>query len=256
MVTLLKVFGMRQLAVAFIPASLLAATTLIAQPQNTSSTNDSASSNSATTTSTTPIARDPRYPARWFEPISKEGAPSWEIMPQEAGPGEVILSKRNELGILSNFAATTFTLDRKTYASLEGFWQMMAFPEGADDPRAKFPGLEWKHTRDEVANMTAFVAKAAGDGAKENMKKMGIDWVTYQGKQMPYHFMGKGDFYNLIVRATRAKLEQNREVKRILLATGDLKLRPDHHQEPASPPAWHYFDIWMQLRDELQHAKL
>ena len=60
--------------------------------------------------------------------------------------GEVILSKRNELGLLSNFAATPFTFKGKRYASLEGFWQMMKYPEGPADPRAKFPGLEWKYT--------------------------------------------------------------------------------------------------------------
>src|SRR5262245_33253171 len=44
-----------------------------------------------------------RYPARWWEPVSKEGAPDWEILPQEAQPGEVILSKRQaDLGLLSN----------------------------------------------------------------------------------------------------------------------------------------------------------
>ena len=42
----------------------------------------------------------------------------------------MILSKRNELGILSNFAATPFTLYGKRYASVEGFWQMMLYPEG------------------------------------------------------------------------------------------------------------------------------
>ena len=79
---------------------------------------------------------------------SKEGAPEWEILPQEAKPGEVILSKRNELGLLSNFAATPFEFRGKRYASLEGFWQMMKYPEGPDDPRAKFPGIEWKlHAR-------------------------------------------------------------------------------------------------------------
>src|SRR4051812_32530292 len=49
---------------------------------------------------------DPKYPARWFDPVPTAGAPSWEVLPQEAGEGEVILSKRNELGLLSNFAAT------------------------------------------------------------------------------------------------------------------------------------------------------
>ena len=97
--------------------------------------------------------------------------PGWEILPQEAGPGEVILSKRNELGLLSNFAATPFEFRGKRYASLEGFWQMMKYPEGPDDPRAKFPGLEWTHTRDEVAEMTAFDAKKAGDLASRNMAR-------------------------------------------------------------------------------------
>src|SRR5438874_612554 len=83
----------------------------------------------------------PLYPEHWWTPVPKEAAPAWEILPQEAGPGEVILSKRNELGLLSNFAATSFEFHGKRYASLEGFWQMMKFPEGPDDPRATHPGL-------------------------------------------------------------------------------------------------------------------
>jgi hypothetical protein len=39
------------------------------------------------------ITRSPRYPAHWWAPVSNEGAPEWEILPQEAAPGEVILSK-------------------------------------------------------------------------------------------------------------------------------------------------------------------
>ena len=85
------------------------------------------------------IKRDPRYPAHWWTPIIDPKKPDWEIMPQEAGPGEVILSKRHELGLLSNFAPTPFVFHGKRYASLEGFWQMMKYPEGPDDPRAQFP---------------------------------------------------------------------------------------------------------------------
>ena len=55
------------------------------------------------------ITSAPRYPAHWWTPVSEVNKPDWEILPQEAGPGEVILSKRNELGLLSNFAATPFT---------------------------------------------------------------------------------------------------------------------------------------------------
>src|SRR5215475_713110 len=70
-----------------------------------------------------------KYPANWFEAVNDPKKPDWEILPQEAKPGEVILSKRNELGILSNFAPTPFEYRDKRYASLEGFWQMMLYPD-------------------------------------------------------------------------------------------------------------------------------
>src|SRR5437667_10793231 len=102
-----------------------------------------------------------KYPEHWWTPIPEANKPDWEILPQAAKPGEVILSKRHELGILSNFAATPFTLHHKSYASVEGFWQMMLYPEGPSDPRAKFAGITWKDARDEVGEMTAIVADSA-----------------------------------------------------------------------------------------------
>lgn len=189
------------------------------------------------------------YPAAWWEPLPPERTASWEVPPQAAGPGEVILSKRNELGLLSNFAATPFALDGARYASLEGFWQMMMYPEGPDDPRAAFPGLEWKYTRAQVAQLAGFEAKAAGDLAWHNMQLMGINWVTYRGERLPYYVPQKGPHYDLIVRATRAKLDQNPEVRRVLAATKGLKLRPDHTQPPDAPPSWKYYEIYTLLRD-------
>src|SRR2546427_140353 len=81
-------------------------------------------------------SRDARYPAHWWTPIDDPKKPEWEILPQEAGPGEVILSKRNELGLLSNFAPTPFVFHGKQYASLEGFWQMMKYTEEPNAPAA------------------------------------------------------------------------------------------------------------------------
>jgi predicted NAD-dependent protein-ADP-ribosyltransferase YbiA (DUF1768 family) len=196
-----------------------------------------------------------RYPSHWWAPVSKDGAPGWEILPQEAGPGEVILSKRHELGLLSNFAATPFTFHGKTYASLEGFWQMMLYPEGDDDPRAKFPGLKWMHTRDQVAAMTAFDAKTAGTLAEENMTRMGITWVTFEGKRIEYRPAEPGEHYKLVVAATLEKVRQNPEVKRVLLATGDLVLKPDHHTEPNAPAAWRYYEILTEIRGRLRDGK-
>src|SRR6266550_762895 len=128
------------------------------------------------------IVRDPRYPAHWWTAIVDPKKPDWEIMPQEARAGEVILSKRHELGLLSNFAPTPFVFHGKRYASLEGLWQMMKYPESGDDPRAKFPGVEWKYTREQVAQMVSFEANQAGALASENMTKMRITWVSFEGK--------------------------------------------------------------------------
>lgn len=192
------------------------------------------------------------YPPGWWAPVPREQAASWEILPQDAGPGEVILSKRTELGLLSNFAPTPFTLDGGTYASVEGFWQMLKYPEGPDDERLRDPSVAWPHTREEVARMSGFEAKAAGTAANENMKKLGIRWVTYQGRRLDYSEKRKGEFYRLVRAAMQAKLEQNPEVRKVLRETGRLTLRPDHHQGPDAPPAWRYDAIWMELRAHLR----
>jgi predicted NAD-dependent protein-ADP-ribosyltransferase YbiA (DUF1768 family) len=201
-------------------------------------------------------AAHPPYPATWWAPVPKEGAPAWEILPQEADPGEVILSKRNELGLLSNFAATPFTFHGQRYASLEGFWQMMKYPENASDPRATFPGVTWTLTRQQVSQLTAFDAKHAGQLADQNMKLMGITWVSFEGKHLEYRPSVPGEHYRLIAEATGEKVRQNPEVKRVLLATGDLILRPDHHEEAEAVAAWRYYDILMQIRSELRRGSL
>jgi predicted NAD-dependent protein-ADP-ribosyltransferase YbiA (DUF1768 family) len=206
----------------------------------------------ATDADTPGCERDPRYPAHWWRPIRREEAAVWEILPQDAGPGEVILSKRSELGVLSNFAATPLEFRGKRYASLEGFWQMMKYPEDASDPRATFPGLTWPHTRTEVAQMTGLEAKRAGTAAEKNMKKMGITWVSFEGRRFEYKPKTPGMHYQLIVEATREKVRQNPDVQKILLATGDLVLKPDHRQEPDAPAAWRYYEILTTIRTELQ----
>ena len=129
---------------------------------------------------------------------------------------------------------------------------MMLYPEGPSDPRAKAPGVVWPHTREQVARMTAFDAKAAGTLAEDNMRKLAIDWVTFERRRMPYRSKARGEHYRLIVAAMRAKLEQNPEVRRILRATGALILLPDHIQEPDPPAEWRFCEIWMQLRASLR----
>jgi predicted NAD-dependent protein-ADP-ribosyltransferase YbiA (DUF1768 family) len=201
------------------------------------------------------LAERANYPAHWWAPVPQEGAPDWEILPQAAGPGEVVVSKRHELGLLSNFAATPFTFCGRRYASLEGFWQMMLYPDGPDDPRARFPGISWSFTRDSVARMVAFEAKRAGALAEQNMRIMGIGWVSFEGRRFPYRSARPGRHYRLIVAAMREKVRQNPEVRKVLLATGGLALRPDHHEEAGACPEWRYCDILMHIRAELQRAR-
>jgi hypothetical protein len=111
---------------------------------------------------------------------------------------------------------------------------------------------EWKYTREQVTQMTGFDAKHAGDLASANMKALGITWVTFEGKRFEYRPKEPGEHYRLVVEATHAKVEQNPEVKRVLLATGTLILKPDHRQEPDAVAAWRYYDILMMIRTELQ----
>ena len=47
--------------------------------------------------------------------------------------------------------------------------------------------------------MTAFEAKDAGTAAEENMQKLGIDWVTFEGKRVLYRSAERGEHYRLIV---------------------------------------------------------
>ncbi|MGZ5280444.1 MAG: NADAR family protein, partial [Pseudobdellovibrionaceae bacterium] len=180
------------------------------------------------------------YPSEWWKPVAESDLASWEIGPQAADPNknEVILSKRTELGILSNLSATPFTLDGHRYASIEGLWQSLKYPENDQDPRQQDPNVKWELTRAQVMQLTSFEAKKAGDAANENMKKLGITWVTYQGIRFEPKALGAQTHYELIYRASVAKVEQNSDVRAILAKTGNLKLLPDHHQAADVTPAY------------------
>jgi len=102
--------------------------------------------------------------------------------------------------------------------------------------------------------MVGFQAKTAGDLASENMKTMGIDWVSFEGRRMKYWTQEKGEHYDLIVEITRAKIRQNPQARDVLLSTGDLTLRPDHRQSADVPPAWRYHEILMMIRTELLNS--
>lgn len=196
------------------------------------------------------------YPEHWWQYIpDNQRNGSWEILPHEAKKGEVILSKRNELGIFSNFGAAIFEYDGSRYGSIEGFWQMMKYPDPSDkyDPRNQYAN-EYPYTREEVKLLDGFISKKAGDDANKINKKYGFNKVSYKGKFFDYKDMKEGSryHYKIIKEATREKVYQNKDIRELLLKTKGLKLMPDHTQGDNPPPSYKYFDILMDIRDSIK----
>ncbi len=192
------------------------------------------------------------FPPSWWEAVPRESASSWEILPQDAEEGEVILSKRTELGIFSNFGATPFLLDGMFFASIEGLWQSLKYPDPSikEDERHSIAG--WKYSRHEVALMVGREAKQAGNEANaiyQSNKLSNISWFGYFFDYVD-HAAGSDFHYRLIKRAIKAKLDHNPNLWNLLLRTKCLKLRSDHLAGHNEPPSFRYFEILMVLREE------
>jgi len=195
------------------------------------------------------------YPADWWKHVPESERASWgEILPQEAAPGEVILSKRTELGAFSNLWPTPITLDGVEYASIEALWQMMKYPEDVEpfDPRSA--ARDWPYTREQVWSLSMFEAKEAGSRANAILRRLGIAWISYQGNRFEYRDGGGGseEHYRIIRRATEAKLAQNPRVRELLKKTCGLKLRMDHDDPSAARfRAYATAELYMELREPL-----
>ncbi len=195
------------------------------------------------------------YPTHWWKEVPREQAKSWEVLPQDAADGEVVLSKRNELGKFSNFADVSFVLDGVCYPTVEAFWQMMKYPETAQDERHAW-SFKWRYTRDQVAQMNGYSAKSAGNYANFLMDKNDANWVTYRGEKLIFASDADKAHYNIILKALTEKLRQNPDVQQLLLSTQGLVLKADHGISDKAPIEWHYNKIWMLLREEMLGGSL
>lgn len=193
-----------------------------------------------------------KYPEHWWQDPNDTEPLWWEILPSAVKPdsGMVILSKRNELGLLSNFAATPFVFEGRSYSSLEGFWQSLKYPESPKDERFE-ACPSWPYSRFQVEGLTGVIAQRSGVAAEEIMKTHGIEWITYRGEKIDYKGKDQDRHFDLISAATLCKVQQNKQVAEVLFRTRGLQLLPDHHQSPDSPRAWRYFEIMMDLRRNL-----
>lgn len=196
------------------------------------------------------------YNDDWWKPVPDSELASWEVPPQAAdrSKNEVVLSKRTELRVFSNLALSPFEMDGINYQSIEGLWQGMKYPENSTDERWTDPKtgtrVVWPYTREQVYQMSDFESKVAGDQANEIMKKLGIKWVTYQGQKIEYKGKDQAQHYEIIFRASVAKVQQNETIKELLLKTKGLTFIIDHKQDPNSPPAYRTDLIFKKIRDE------
>lgn len=139
--------------------------------------------------------------------------------------------------MLSNFAHTPFELDGVRYESVEGFWQSIKFPEGSKD-------------RAETAGLVGNKAKKAGKLTR------GIEEIQYRGQTIK---VGSPEHHELMKRAIKAKLEQNSDVLKLLLETGNKQIThvlktPDERILPDSKtiPGAEFSQILMDLREEFR----
>lgn len=194
------------------------------------------------------------YPTHWWERIPEtQRQGSWEILPHEAKNGELILSKRNELGVFSNLAYAPFKLDGIHYNSVEALWQMMKYPDFSDtnDVRMDFAS-EFPFTREQVYLLSGFESKRAGDAANVINKKYDLkSIISYQKKTFDYndHAVGSEYHYQIMKRAILAKVMADKNMLRLLNQTKGLKLMPDHKQGANKPKSYFYHKILMDIRD-------
>jgi predicted NAD-dependent protein-ADP-ribosyltransferase YbiA (DUF1768 family) len=130
--------------------------------------------------------------------------------------------------LISNFAPTPFELDGRVYASVEGFWQGLKFPEAADRRR--------------IAELYAGTAKRAGEAA------ISAETFTYEGEKI---VPGTHAHWTLMERACWAKFSQNEGARSALLATGQRPLTHVMRRDSTTIPGAIMAQIWMKTRERL-----
>jgi predicted NAD-dependent protein-ADP-ribosyltransferase YbiA (DUF1768 family) len=177
-----------------------------------------------------------KYPPHWWP----SGLPN---------NNELILTDANELGVLLNHSSSPFWFNKKRYESIEGFWQMMKFPDPDlnRDPRTKkiFP-----FTREEVAKMSERKAQEAGKQADLLLKELNVNGVSFEGKKMVSCSNIQSDLYYLLKKAMVKKYRYNQDVRRILKATGNLTLTTEKDLQECQGPEWKTGQLWMKIRKE------
>ena len=129
------------------------------------------------------------------------------------------------LQLVSNLAETPFVLDRRSYASIEGFWQGLKFVDAADRRR--------------LADLSGHTAKAAGPPSRPG------DRIVYEGREV---CVGTLDHWALMQRACEAKFARHEAARAALLSTGTRPLEHKAAVDSRTIPGIIMADIWMRIR--------
>jgi ribA/ribD-fused uncharacterized protein len=158
----------------------------------------------------------------------------------DLGPREIACNEPINIGfnaterrwrIISNLAPTPFTMRGRSYASVEGFWQGLKFPDEA--------------TRARVAQLAGTDAvKAASRASAEG---------SFMLDGQSYGFGGPGH-HALMTEACWAKFTQHDAAREALLATGTRPLTHRMRRDSVTIPGALMTDIWMRIRDQLRHG--
>jgi predicted NAD-dependent protein-ADP-ribosyltransferase YbiA (DUF1768 family) len=135
------------------------------------------------------------------------------------------------LRLISNFAHTPFALEERAYASIEGFWQGLKFPDEADRRR--------------LALLYGSAAKDAGYYAPA------ADTLVFDGKIIR---IGTFDHWQLMKRACMAKFDQHEAARDALLSTGHRPLVHQTKPDSRTIPGVIMAEIWTRIRTRLQKA--
>jgi len=133
--------------------------------------------------------------------------------------------------LLSNFAATPFTLFGKQFASVEGFWQDLKFPEPEGSP-------EQEH----VFKMMGYQVKKAGKKAPKRST------FTWRGK---VYRVGSPEHQKLMYQALWAKFTQDRKAREALLATKGMVLAHVMPRDSVTIPGAIFAGMLMDIREKL-----
>jgi predicted NAD-dependent protein-ADP-ribosyltransferase YbiA (DUF1768 family) len=162
-------------------------------------------------------------------PAKAEGAKGDSVRTRQAEPINITYDGLPmPLKLIANLAETSFELDGRFYASVEGFWQGLKYPDEADRAR--------------VADLAGHAAKNAAPRCEPG------DRIVYEGREI---VVGTIDHWALMERACRAKFEQDEDARAALVSTGS---RPIEHKVPVDSrtiPGVVMADIWTRIRADL-----